>query len=92
VGPHLRAPPSWQHPLPISGHNAVWKTDRNPPLTGHFPDRRRPDRSGLDTSRKAVWGALAWRRFYETTVRLCGSRSLLCLQNYVLEHSCGGSL
>src|ERR1035438_6543915 len=42
--------------LPISGHNAVWKTDRNPPLTGHFPDRRRPDRSGLDTSHKAVSG------------------------------------
>ena len=35
-------------------HNAVWKTDRNPPLTGHFPDRRRPDRSGLDPSHKAV--------------------------------------
>src|ERR1019366_3359103 len=42
--------------LPISGLNAVWKTDRNPPLTGHFPDRRRPDRSGLDTSHKAVSG------------------------------------
>src|ERR1039458_6754783 len=42
--------------LPISGHNDVWKTDRNPPLTGHFPDRRRPDRSGLDTSHKAVFG------------------------------------
>jgi hypothetical protein len=25
---------------------------------GHFPDRRRPDRSGLDTSHNAVWGKL----------------------------------
>jgi len=45
--------------LPITRHNAVWKTDRNPPLTGHFPDRRRPDRSGLDTSHKAVSGYCA---------------------------------
>src|ERR1039458_6731162 len=48
--------------LPISGHNDVWKTDRNPPLTGHFPDRRRPDRSGLDTSHKAVSGQCTSRR------------------------------